>query len=568
MQGLSVDEKALLQILTVLKNLGEDGHDFHDARRTWCPDWNECYEEEVTESNLELKAQSAKQILLRLKSARKALETMSSSLENVFEIVTERSTESIRSAGFSSLPDDLLARVFELHHEDVMANTGSGTGMASVSTSNVLAQVCRRFRRIALHIPKLWEDICNYHRNDWILNLKGRCEHPVVFIAYDIASGSAEESIANLLQIVHPANQWRALEARFTDRSHGHDFFERITTMSKGDLRILEILNIFHDWDRCTTQIDTVKYDDTEAHYRGIDDNCGTNFSEVDSALFSQWNLPKLKCLRIENFIPSRVNCSNLVECNLELSFQGDDFNWDLRALKIFLQSIVSVEKLKFSLWNARTRTEYMLPEGSKQIRFECLKFLTIEVGGNTDENLLWGLTDMMDLTTVTDLDILMVIRTKKWYDDDPPLEYSKPAKFLNAIFAFPSNRREETGRVFKFPNVETLRLDLKEEGQDVPFDKIFEAVPRTRDLSLELPHCGGPDVSQNLPPCKNLRNVCFTNCTSFSKAEVMRFFKNRGEEGDWEISSIQRIEIEGCNALKDHKDDFKKIFGDKLVWE
>lgn len=613
MNEIRVEDKGLMHLLAALEVLKDTGGKHQDSRHVWCTDWMRCVSVPAqifhlylcwltswpllfryafqprsgtkdADASMEYKARSAKTILQRLNSARKALAAVSKSLEDVFQFVTDESADAIRITGFSSLPDDILARIFELNHRAGMETVGFTSGMASVSASNVLAQVCRRFRRIALHIPSLWEDVFNCQRKDWIINLKGRSRNPIIFITYN--TSGAKSSIDNLLGLVHPAKQWKGLDVRFCKRRNGHDFFKRIASGAMRELNLIETLAIQHDWEHLGSHIDDDgAYDDDDYDDDNYsedsdaededdepeEDEPSTNISQSDSTRLSKLSLPKLNKLKLVNLIPSRINCPNLRMCHLELSRMINVFTWDLQALKGLLSSIHLVESLSFRFCNAGTSEDHDVSR-SEPVKFPNLKSLTMTIEGYTQTKFLNGIMGIMDVAVVSDLKISMGIYTLSVQAEAEDVKTRLPVDWLGAIFRSWGYRGTGESGLRIFPNVEVLRLEIFEEAELVPFSDIFQAVPRVRDLTLELPRCYEPQFSftsgRRFEGLNGLRSLHLKNCTSFSGHDWRTFLKERNETGD--IEKIERVKVEGCNDFLRYwgANEFRKLLGDKLDWK
>ncbi|KLO10458.1 hypothetical protein SCHPADRAFT_906896 [Schizopora paradoxa] len=154
--------------------------------------------------------------------------------------------------------------------------------------------------------------------------------------------------------------------------------------------------------------------------------------------------------------------------------------------------------------------------------------------------------------------------------DGDFRLKHDMPMKWLEAIFTRRRRPNEMIGggETRTFPNVVKLHLELTEEGQYIPYEKVFKAVPQVRDLTLELPNCDAPSTHHELDTGERLTDVRFANCNSFSGEEVLDFFKTRSKDEEPWFENLQRFEIENCEGLRDSKNEFENLFGDALVWK
>ncbi len=144
----------------------------------------------------------------------------------------------ILAIGLSSLPDDVIARVFELYYEDLCKTRPPE--IASFSSPIVLASICKHFRRIALHLPRLWEGVSFKFGPDWISCLKERCQHPAVFLE----DMNIRKPFRSLLQLLHPIDQWKGLHIKYTGEEEGHKIFKNICPVTRESFKELHTLTI------------------------------------------------------------------------------------------------------------------------------------------------------------------------------------------------------------------------------------------------------------------------------------------------------------------------------------
>ncbi|KLO15105.1 hypothetical protein SCHPADRAFT_902676 [Schizopora paradoxa] len=539
MNGISIEETELLPLLRALETLKESGYRHQDAQQVWCPDW--LITNEKSDLSTESKAQNAKETLKMLKSIKKALATASESLEETLGRVTDQSSDALRIVGFATLPDDVLARIFEINHEAYIAaasSSGATKDHKYVCSSNVLAQVCQRFRRIALHIPSLWEVVSNAHGKDWISIANGRCQKPTVFVAYDVPG--AKKSVSNFLKLISPTENWNGLYARFREKGQMHHFVDSISALSRGRFLSLDKLSLRLDW--------TLSMDDD-------DSDGGMPFSHSSMPSLSSWNLPRVKELTLANFIPSVINCPALRKCHIEIA-DMESASGDLRALKAFFGCLTLVESLSILLVNV-----YMLqPLGrkSKPVKLSRLEKLEVSVQGDTEEEFLGGLMGLIDVTPVKELKVSTCpIDVNEGGNID-----EKHEEWLSAIFRSKPSKSSKSGDgVRMFPNVEKFSLELEEGALFFSERDTFRALPRVRDLTLELPRCNNPHLPADL--LKGLRSLHYKNCNFFNDDSTLKSLKERGD-----LKNIEKVEIEGCYNLRRYKDEFKKVLGDRFIWK
>ncbi|KLO15106.1 hypothetical protein SCHPADRAFT_280498 [Schizopora paradoxa] len=568
------EESGLLQlkIHEVLETFKESRLKHQDTQNIWCPRWATA--KETADKNSASKIQNAKTTLLKLKAIKNALITIVDSLDETIELVTEESSNIIRVAGFSSLPDDVLARIFEMNHWEYKKEAeiyGLAKKPQNVCSSNVLAQVCQRFRRIILHIPCLWDIISNTQDERWISIAKDRSENLSLFVSDNVAR--AKTSIADFLRRTSPTSQWKELHARFMGRKQCVDFIDRVPAISGAHLPCLESLSLQIDWDWPKIYSYGEDRDDPDE---------GDGFrstTKSNSLSLSAWKLPELKHLTVKNFIPVGMHCPALQACHIELtgSRRIPHRNWDLHALKGFLGCLSLVESLSFSFSNACTPKEDEFAK-TKQVEFPRLKSLSIAIRAETQEEFLRSVMDMMDVTTLSNLAISMIPDESGYLQSR--IQQSFRAIFRRAVFKNQSSTMPIGSMVRKFPNVETFSLNLMEQTAKIHCDMIFDALPRAQGVILELPRCsdlGLPlkaledpsEVSDDTSEAprdlshssENLRHFHLKNCNAFNNDSVLKFLKGRGRK-------IEKVKIEGCYNLRRFEGDLKEMLGDKFVWK
>lgn len=415
-----------------------------------------------------------------MKSIVSAMATVSCSLEKAIEYVSNQSWGVVNAVGFSTLPDDVLAHIFELCKKSY----GIENSRSSIDLSNRLTSVCGRFRRVALHLPCLWEDVCNTFlgKKYWFLELKRRCLNPVVFLPYYFEG--ADNDKADFLQSLHPPDQWGGLHfiCEESEDDDAHRFFELVSSLSGGDFTRLEKLSLRIGWEN------------EEWETRQREDEPTTNLLDSDAALISTWKLPSLAELTLMNLIPSYINCPNLQSCNIELLRYIDVFEWDLDALKGFFRSICLVESLSFTFKCAGSPIDYD-DSGSNPVEFLRLMSLTMEVGLQTEPKFLRDVMIAIDVPVLSKL--TLSLNPDEQDEDDPGFR-----DWLDAIFM------SSSGKTCLLPSVETLILHVTAGCEcDTPYDLILPAAPRVRDLRLGLP-CYRPNLDWIFERFKDLRSV------------------------------------------------------------
>ncbi|KLO08014.1 hypothetical protein SCHPADRAFT_944807 [Schizopora paradoxa] len=541
----SVSFDLLLDALGALKRAGLDDE---DEGRIWCLDWIWTFED--PDANTDAKARVAKSSLRRMKSIANVLASVSTSLENTIDLVAEQSLDIVRTSGLSSLPDDILARVFELYYEDYRNVVGECSHYSrgrSFPTSSILTQVNRGFRRIALHIPALWECIPGKtrHAKEMIGCIKERCQNPIIFLDYDFFKKKDILSGADLLRILPPASRWKGLDVSYGRETCGREFFEDIFAISGGTLDGLLDLRISH-----------------KGYLWRNNDNDGrdlsTNLSDSDASLLAQWSLPKLKRLFLMDVIPSKMNCPNLTECRVNLGVH--DVAWNIRALKELFRCTPHLESLSFS-FDSASSTEMgaddpMVIDLDEPVKLARLSSLAIHVGGMTEGAFLKAVMDSLDVSSASSLKISLRYET----DTPASLEFYT-TEWLTVIFNVALDRRRS------FPNVKDFRLSLYEDRDEylLPYAHLTRAIPQVRNIVFNVPGCREPPFREFFKHFGDLRSVRLVGCNSFSGGSLLDGLERLDRQ---KLEQIERFEIEGCQDIFEHKRWLEKWLGGKLVWK
>lgn len=480
----------------------------------------------------ESKAQVAKTALSRMKLVAKTLGAISSSVEEMIELVTSESSSFILTADFNSLPDDVLARIFEL-----CASWGEyDGGFVTNYVPSRLSSVCRRFRHIALRLPCLWANVSNYHKDEWALLLKNRCLKPNVFVVTLFEEDS--NGWDNLFRILQPANQWKGLDVdvHYLDL---HDVLELVSERSGGDFSGMESLKIGpvlenNEW-----------YEQYEPPT--------TNLSDSDDALISSWRLPSLRALTVQNVIPSTIHCPNLRSCKIILSTICRLCIWDLRALKTFLHTVRHVESLSLELDGADCSH---IAQSSVPIKFPRLRSLAIEAKCRTKPKVLRYVMDAVEAETLSTLDISL----ERESISDQSHKYSD---WLTALFT------SSTGRPRTFASVKTFKLRLKpdDKGDDFPDKRTLLALPHVQNLYLNLPANLTANLYHIFGTVKDLHTLRLENCPRYADVRSLEaYIRSRAREKNDEFASIEEVELRGFSPLSFHTKEIEKLLGKKFI--
>ncbi|KLO08013.1 hypothetical protein SCHPADRAFT_1001246 [Schizopora paradoxa] len=536
-------ETSFASLVDALGKLERAWMEHGDGKDTWCTDWLRVSED--SDTTTELKVQVAKSSLQRMKSITKVLASMLASLEESIDFVTEQSLNVVRSHGFSSLPDEIIARIFELYHEGYAAPIGECPSLGwgkSFRASNVLAQVNRHTRRIALHLPALWEyvPLKTRHFKEMVANLNKRCQNPNIFINYTIFHkvNTSTSACADFLRLLHPASQWKGLN--IIHRSGGPTCYGDVSTISSGKLDGLLDLRIYHHGEPWIPRMRP--------------DEPSTNLSKHELALLSGWRLPALNRLTLIHVIPARMDCPNIRECHIALDYTRK--NWDLFALRDFFGCIPQLESLSFSFHgvNIDTDSVYRLSASITPVSLSRLEMLAMNITGATEDAFLQCLLNLLDVSTISSLKISLTYKPNYAEPDD-----DRGNKWLKVIF--------NDERRHAFPNVTEFWLSIRKGSVEYfpSHGYVMQFVPHVKSLVLDLPSCTEPSFLRIFESLGELQTVRLHGCDLFEGDWIVRDLERVNQQ---KLAQIESFDIGGSLGLLKYKDDLERVLGRKLVWK
>ncbi|KLO15420.1 hypothetical protein SCHPADRAFT_995902 [Schizopora paradoxa] len=527
-----LESNDLVYLIGALQKLNEHGGKLggKDGQGIWHNISTDPYEKE--------RHREARKMLARMKSALKTLGSVTTFLEYSIQSLSHNCIREERAIGIASLPDELLARVFEFYYEDYhdQFNTESED---TTTSPMILSGVCKRFRCIVLHMPRVWACVSPYFGSDRLDTLKTRCQNPVVFLSADCESSNKE--FVRFFKQLHPINQWRGLNMEFVDKEDGCILFESL--FSRGSsLDALETLSITFEG-------------------FGNDEGNLPNplFPRKCQEVLSKWVMPRLEELVLRNIIPSgNLKCSRLKSCKIFLgNFLYHRVEWDFNALRNFIHSspLSSIEHLTV-IFDGTLASDVTL--GTRKHPLFKLKHLEVYVDLDTDPKALRQIMDIVDAPNLES----MKIHLSYLQDGDIHL----PIKWLNAIF------QPSEGLIRTFPNVVKFQIYVLLNGiAELPFEPMLRSLPRLNSLRMSIPGAKVPDFSalrRNFGCIQELKSLDFRNCLSPSPWNIADYFSSLKRcQG---LTELQEVELRGCCGLREsgYKERVITLLGDKLLWK
>lgn len=150
-----------------------------------------------------------------MKDVKRVMDSVSNSLDDAIQKVTDSNLRDCQAAGLASLPDDVLAQIFETcYNHDFFFRKQTYKSLYS------LASTCKRFRRIALRLPHLWKAVSLHFSKERLSAHTSRCRNLIV----RIPRMNSIDEVSNFLRQIEPYHQWEELDVSYSNEDQGHRF--------------------------------------------------------------------------------------------------------------------------------------------------------------------------------------------------------------------------------------------------------------------------------------------------------------------------------------------------------
>ncbi|KLO15417.1 hypothetical protein SCHPADRAFT_267308 [Schizopora paradoxa] len=479
--------------------------------------------------------------LSRMKSVLATLKSITKSLENHVERATENVVPEIRARGLASLPDELLARIFDFYYQDYLVKFYPRSDYSmNPPPRKVLPKVCKRFRRLAHHLPALWEIVRLGDGVDEIKLFKKKCESPRVCI--QLSADTNANDVQNFLDTAHGHNHWEELHLDFEDDAWAVRIFEMMGPNISFDFSSLDSLSII-----------SRGYDAEEAFIPSL-------FPKKCCEAFSEWQLYGLSSLFLTNIIPEpNVSLSDLEEISITLGcvegMPEGIYEWDMRKLVDFIASLRSLQSLTIKFDAAETsNTNQNLLEVGRSCRLTKLSSLSMTIRGGTDPLVLKQFVDMVDMPKLKTLDLDI-----HWD------QTHEPALYINALF------KPSPSAVRTLPFVEKASLRIQHSGgKHYSGSTIFRALPKLSTLSLATPGFQLPYFSlfkDEFGCFEDLHTLRLDNCREHCPNHLVHSLPSDKRQSRTPLQKLHTLELVGCCGLLRVRDELRARLGDKLVW-
>ncbi|KAH8101346.1 hypothetical protein DFH11DRAFT_1553512 [Phellopilus nigrolimitatus] len=410
---------------------------------------------------------STKFVFRQLEATKNALFLLAHSCEQRLSALKEEMQPYFLHSGILSLPDDVLALIFESSLLD-----GDEYENMHPWAEHCISYVCRRFRSISLGLPKLWSRVTTRMTKKWIETRLLRSK--TAGLSVDIYEEPCDDAISRFGQQVVPhAHRWQSFRFLGGDLQGSYRRFNQQLAQQIANLK-LPALTYF--------RIDLQPQDDDDRFD-------GREF-------YRTWEMPKLRHSNISHCIPADTMYGSKTITSFAFTFARGTLDFDFKKLMDVLSSLDNLTDLSLQLINyedynydAKLADRVVLPKVESftlttQI-FEAFKVITMSVQ-------MPALTELsLDVSVGDDFS------AERWLDLVSMEGYSS-IKDFTFIYRDHYESILNLSTIFRqFPNTQSLTLDMPNRIDYITSE--FISLPPLRTLSLSHTSGISPGLMNNL---------------------------------------------------------------------
>lgn len=459
---------------------------------------------------------TGKAFLRRLKGLNKALRSLLNHSEYSIYKIQKALRPLVLHEGLNMIPNDVLAMIFE---KDFESNPGYTPRLACVN---------RRFRDVALSLPKLWSALPLGRGKEKLDVYLTRSKD----VGLTVRVGLGMTSIWDVQEVQQHAQRW---ECVYVEISNEDDKAVAPKSLSFPRLQSL-----------------TVQFIPSRTEYWG-------GFIEFNI----DWKLPALRHLTFRSatpIIPPSV-AANLITLDLRLNSPTELRRYDNAELLRQLSAMHNLQALSLSLHNAHNHSE---ETPSVQCDLRSLRDLSIEISGEAKILDIRRLLHHMNLVSVRKLSIKI--------DDEPERRSSfYQYQSLSSLFTTSSPHH-----LLTFPNTEHITVIISPKRN-------FGIRNRTLTLDDLLGHSAMRNLHINAPNLQfktpeefenrelNIRVVSIEGCSFGARKFLDHLLAHVNPDGMRLCSSIEKLRVLGCpevtmnyllDFLPEEKIDWSPVVG------
>lgn len=261
----------------------------------------------------------------KMKDMKSAFHTLYEATNKELEVLQHhmRVIPGTLARGIASLPDELLARVFELTRD--LQSMGRRT-----ISGRKLSHTCRRFRNIALKLPWLWRDVAFFQPQNEFEMCLSRSTAPCLSIKVDredLANASLEDPtrvpfLDRLKAVLAHSIRWTEFTYENGSATETPEVLQQMREACFGlNLPYLHTLSV--------------------SYYMGRKLS-GHHVPEF----YASWNMPQLRHFEVYGFVPAPLPIVSLSSCDISFDIHSDA---DMHCFMAFLASVPSIKHLSFT---------------------------------------------------------------------------------------------------------------------------------------------------------------------------------------------------------------------------
>lgn len=444
-----------------------------------------CRKELPPDNPLSELAERNRRLITELAEASVILENMATLSAQIHALFAARPRDPLKSTTISSLPNELLAWIFEEAASEPHGFT---------AVSKALSHVCKHWRLVALNLPSLWAEVELEQSHEERVACLERSRNAPLTVNISATDYCDVEELLD--DIIPHAGRWRRLRFYIVDSDAREEFFSVVGVQySKLDVPLLTDLKVDYSYARM--------------------EEMAEELGGQVVIFYSRWNMPNLRslnvggCLLPHRMLYSKTFGTNLIRCSLRLSL-GSSRSDVFFACTDFLRRHNRLEEFRLWISCEREEREYSLAP----VTLPNLRTLIIHLGRDMTDSRL-SRNGMQHFMVALDMPCLskLVLSLPDCRDDNLK-------EWINALLPKP------------YPNLEDLSLQVLPKHANRDFMEFLpDQTPNVRNLTLLTPTIPTLFTTMNLP---HLRNIALMPCNVEQVADNLiksttEFIKHRG---------------------------------------
>ncbi|KAH8111944.1 hypothetical protein DFH11DRAFT_558800 [Phellopilus nigrolimitatus] len=456
-----------------------------------------------------------KNTLSRGKAALRTLKKLTTVLNDLLKLSEENVTAIqtklhplVLQDGIDSLPDDVLSLVFEYFCADCVDDE-----YVRMKSPVILSHVSRRFRNLALRLPRLWANInlrlvkSHSQLNIWLSRSKSsRLDLEI--------SGKVPERVFQKISNVATSSRLQTLT--FDTNWTGDRQTARLIQKLLHHFRGLSFLDLEHLCIRIT--------------------ECRKDLPLVHLV----WDTPNLRSLTAYNIIPELSSVSCLTHC--DLSFVPNNSGPKFVDLFRLIHFLIFAPKLKHLALNLDAgffpNADFQEERPTDFLTHSELESFSLKIRSNANADEYRRLMNLTRFPALSRLSAAFYLADGRALDD-----------WIEFVLFYINDDFDHTEA--RYPMLEDLTLllrvekDTSDPEDGSPLNCISDLTPALKHLTIDAPFIRSPESSYPARP--NLRTLTLRRMFDLSQSYVTDLI-GRKASGEWD--TFEKLEVAGCPDL------------------